>query len=397
MATVPGLPPADSPRSPAHALPPFIPGAELCRLFYEEAVRSIMDRRFPGLQHGAARLEAGSEVLGFDTATSMDHGWGPRVTLFVTPATWTPALAADIKDVLAAELLFEFLGFLTHFAQSSSIMTPTTQRPINHGVKLADAPRLLHSWLGIDVLDAWPPPTAEWLTAPEHILIEVVHGPVYRDDTGELATARERLRWYPHDVWLFLLASVWQRIGQEEAFPGRCGDVGDETGSLIIITARLVRDVMRLGLLMERQYAPYAKWLGTAFARLACAPRLTPLLLGALKADTWQQRDRHLADAYETLAAMHNALGVTPPLDTRSGPRYPERPYLGIAAERFVKAIVDQIQNEPLRRLAEQTHGPIGNTGHWIDSTDALSAAEWRPSYRRQYLDAFAAPAPNTP
>ena len=33
---------------------------------------------------------------------------------------------------------------------------------------------------------------------------------------------------------------------------------------------------MRLAFLMERQYAPYAKWLGPAFARLACAPRLTP-------------------------------------------------------------------------------------------------------------------------
>ncbi|MDQ3701875.1 MAG: DUF4037 domain-containing protein, partial [Chloroflexota bacterium] len=301
--------------------------AELCRLFYEEAVRPIMERRFPGLKYGAARLEAGSEVLGFDTATSMDHSWGLRVTLFITRAAWTPALATDIKDVMAAELPFELRGLPTHFTQSSSITTPSTQRPINHGVKLADAPRLLHAWLNMDVLGAWPPHTAEWLTAPEHHLRTVVCGPVYRDDTGELAIASQRLRWYPHDVWLYLLASVWQRIAQEEAFPGHCGDVGDEAGSLII-TGRLVRDVVRLGLLMERQYAPYAKWLGTAFARLACAPRLTPLLLGTLKADTWPERDRHLADAYETLAAMHNALGVTPPLDPSSGPRYPERPYL---------------------------------------------------------------------
>jgi hypothetical protein len=56
---------------------------------------------------------------------------------------------------------------------------------------------------------------------------------------------------------------------------------------------------MRLAFLMERQYAPYGKWLGSAFNRLACTPCLTPSLLGALGAETWQERDRHLAAAYE--------------------------------------------------------------------------------------------------
>jgi hypothetical protein len=231
-------------------------------------------------------------------------------------------------------------------------------------------------------------PTERWLTLDEQQLRAIVCGPVYRDDTGELALVRERLRWYPHDVWLYLLASQWQRISQEEAFPGRCGDVGDDVGSLIV-ASRLVRDVMRLGFLMERQYAPYAKWVGSAFARLACAPRLLPSLRGALTAGTWPERDRHLAAAYETAAELHDALGITPPLDARSGRRYPSRPYLGITAERFVKAIVAQIQDKPLRRLAECRHGPIGNTGHWIDSTDALFGDAWRRAQYRQYQEAL--------
>src|SRR5205823_3892249 len=90
-----------------------------------------------------------------------------------------------------------------------------------------------------------PIPTEEWLTLSEQQLRAIVCGPVYRDDTGELALARARLRWYPHDVWLYLLASMWKRVGQEEAFPGRCGDVGDEVGALIV-AGRLARDLMRL-------------------------------------------------------------------------------------------------------------------------------------------------------
>ena len=51
----------------------FIPGLELSRLFYQEAVRPILDAVFPGLPHSAALLGRGSEVLGFDDAMSTDH------------------------------------------------------------------------------------------------------------------------------------------------------------------------------------------------------------------------------------------------------------------------------------------------------------------------------------
>jgi hypothetical protein len=377
-------------------VPPFIPGAELCRLFYEEAVRPIMDRRYPGLRHGAARLEAGSEVLGFDTPISVDHGWGPRVTLFVTTSEWTAELAADVRRVMADEMPLEFRGYPTHFTQPWAVMTPATERPIDHGVRVADAAGLIQGWTGIDPLGEWPPPTVAWLTASSDHLRSVVCGPVYRDDTGELALARERLRWYPHDVWLYLLASIWRRISQEEAFPGRCGDVGDEVGSLIV-AGRLVRDVMRLGFLMERQYAPYPKWFGSAFARLACAPRLAPSLLGALKVETWRGRDRHLGAAYEVAAELHNALGITVPLDAKPHHRYPTRPYMGITASRFVKVITEQIRDEPLRRLAERRHGAIGTLEHWIDSTDALSGDDWRRAYHRQYEDALGASGAQMP
>ena len=43
--------------------------------------------------------------------------------------------------------------------------------------------------------------------------------------------------------------------------------MGDELGSAVL-GARLVESAMRLAFLMERTYAPYVKWFGTAFARL---------------------------------------------------------------------------------------------------------------------------------
>lgn len=56
----------------------FIPGIELSRRFYAEAVRPILDAHYPGLPHAAAHV--GSDVLGYDTEMSTDHFWGRRYT-----------------------------------------------------------------------------------------------------------------------------------------------------------------------------------------------------------------------------------------------------------------------------------------------------------------------------
>jgi hypothetical protein len=364
---------------------PFLPGLELCRGFYDEAVRPILDRHFPRLAHGAARLDNGSDVLGFDDPVSTDHGWGPRVTLYLAEADFTAALAAGVRRGLADELPLTFRGLPTHW--QGGMTTATDRRPVAHNVGVTTVRRFFAHDLGVDPLRAAPLTAAEWLVLSEQQLRATAAGAVYRDDTGELARARARLRWYPRDVWLYLLAAQWGRIGQEEAFPGRCGHVGDEVGSRVV-AARLVRDAMRLGFLMERQYPPYAKWFGTAFTRLTCAPRLLPHLEGALTGATWEARDRHLAQAYAALAERHNALGVTPPLSTAPGRRYPSRPYLGITAERFRDALVAQLPDGPLRDLAAGRHGDIGNTTQWIDSTDALTG-RWQPALLRLYREAL--------
>ncbi|MDQ5853182.1 MAG: hypothetical protein M3380_14150, partial [Chloroflexota bacterium] len=64
-------------------MPQFIPGLELSRRFYLEAVRPILAGHFPGLPHAAALIGPGSDVLGFDTEMSTDHDWGPRVFIFL--------------------------------------------------------------------------------------------------------------------------------------------------------------------------------------------------------------------------------------------------------------------------------------------------------------------------
>ena len=161
---------------------------------------------------------------------------------------------------------------------------------------------------------------------------------------------------------------------------GRAGFAGDEIGSALI-GARLVRDLMRLCFLLEKTYAPYPKWFGTAFKQLSCAEGLSPSLRAALASTTWQERERHLCDAYRLVAEMHNRLGITEPVPT--APRdFFGRPFRVIELHGFADALSSRIDDEDIRRLARR---PIGGIDLFSDSTDLVSYASWRATLRKLY------------
>ncbi|MEV6931724.1 DUF4037 domain-containing protein [Dactylosporangium sp. NPDC051485] len=342
----------------------FISGVELSRRLYRDAVEPLLARHFPGLPHTAALIGPGSEVLGFDTERSTDHDWGPRLQLFL--ATSDEDLFGKLDELLSSRLPPTIAGYPTSLVATehgTRHLRHTTGR-VQHGVVIASLSSWLSGHLGFDPLTTIT--ARDWLATPTQTLAEVTAGAVHHDGLGLLHPARQALAWYPDDVWRYVLACQWQRISQEEAFVGRCGEVGDELGSAVV-AARLVRDLMRLCLLLHRTYPPYSKWLGTAFARLPVAAQLTPALTAALTADNWHDREAALVIAYEAVAALHNNLGLTAPVDPRVR-SYHNRPFRVLHAERFAQALLAGIDDPVLRAL------PVtGAIDQFVDSTDALS------------------------
>jgi hypothetical protein len=342
---------------------PFVSGLELARLFYAGSVQPLLERRFPGLPHSAALIGPGSEILGFDTSRSVDHDWGPRLQVFLADDDADAGLAAQVMDLLAAALPAEFRGYPTAFALSKD----PSGTPVHH-VVVAGLRRWLTGALGFDPLTSIG--LTDWLATPCQLLAGITGGTVFHDGLAAagpgLGRARARLRWYPRDIWLYVLACQWQRLSQEEPFPGRCAETGDELGSMMI-AARLARDLMRLVLLAERRYPPYSKWLGTAFERAPAGRAMRPILTAALAAPSWPDRERYLCEAYELAARLHNSLALTAPLDPAVRPTFYDRPYRVLDAGRFVAALRAQIRDERVRSL------PLtGAVDQFIDSTDAV-------------------------
>jgi len=331
-------------------MPEYFRGLELSRAFYAEAVAPLIG----DVPHAAAFLGWGSDVIGFDTVRSTDHGWGPRLQVFVSAEDTGP-----LQELIAAELPAEFQGWPTHFGWDA--------RPYKHHVEVATLAEWFRGRLGFDATDGVP--LQAWLTTPQQRLLEVTAGAVFHDGLGELTEAREVLAWYPDEVWLWLLGCQWRRVAQEEHFVGRTAEVGDELGSRLL-AGRLVRDLMRLSFLLERRYAPYGKWLGSGFAELDAYSELARPLAEVLTADTYEQREAALVSAVEALALRHNALGVTSPADP-SVRQFKSRPFLVLDSDRFANACFERVTEPWLKSLP-----PVGGIDQFADSTDVLSYPE---------------------
>jgi hypothetical protein len=328
------------PAYPGGIVMEFMPGLAVSRRLHDEVVAKALS----GLRYAAGRVDGGSDLLGFDTARSMDHDWGPRLQVFVADRADVPGVRAAVD----AALPVTFHGI------------PTRPWP-NGGEQVGVTVYALDDYLAdsLAVPDARHPTFEDWLALPTQRLAEFTGGAVFRDDLGGLTQARAALRWYPDDVWRYVLAAQWKRIDQEEPFVGRCGELGDDLGGRVV-AARLARDLMRLFLLLERRYPPYSKWLGTAFSRLDAAPHHD--LAAALAAADWRERERHLVAAASAAGRRTNDIFGTA-VDPAPR-RFHDRPIMVVGGARFAAALADAgPRGRPL----------VGAVDQWVDSTDVLS------------------------
>lgn len=339
--------------------PRFVPAAELCRDFYAEVLAPALG----GIPHAAGLLGAGSEVLGLDTARSTDHDWGPRTSLFVSPER-VPA----VRALVASALPKCYRGWPLRISYD--------ELPPEHRVTVDAWSHWLRGELGVD--PTMPLSSVDWLLIPTQRLLGVVAGPVFADPDQQLSDTRRRLHWYPDAVWWWVMACQWQRVAQEEPFVQRTAEVGDQLGSAVV-TARLVRDAMRLALLMARRYPPYSKWLGSAFSRMEHSDRLDRHLAAALTAGDLPTREAALASAYEALARRHAGLPGATALDPGVR-RFHDRPALVLAADRFVVDCLERVDDPYLRALPL-----IGSIDQWADSTDLLMRPTLIAHARRLY------------
>ena len=185
----------------------------------------------------------------------------------------------------------------------------------------------------------------------------------FEDSVGTITTIRDRLRWYPDELWRYVVATSWARLAEELPLVGRAGIRGDELGSAVI-GARLVSIAMHLGFQLERSWAPYPKWFGIAFQALPNGSACTPALSATLIAASWQDRQAHLVHACEQLYEVQRATS----LPTVDGPvigPFHDRPFRVVRQE-----AIDALTTSP---LPDAPIG-VGSIDQWTESVALLAA-----------------------
>lgn len=357
----------------------FIKGLELCKGFFFDVAKPILNKRYPFLKYSAGLIGYGSDVLGYDDAVSRDHMWGPRFYLFLSPQDI--AQKEKIFQTFAEEFPYQYKGYSVNFTEPNPKDLVQHPQSINEGavnplVFIQTLDEFLIDQLGTAALSELQP--LDWLTFSEHRLLSIVAGTMFADGLG-IADQILPLRYYPKDVKNYLIASNWDIIASEQAFVKRCGECGDEIGSLLIC-ARIAERLMRLCFLYQETYAPYSKWFGTAFHHLDVDQNIKNLIEQSLHSQDLDLREDAIVKAQALVAALHNESGITKPV------AYEVESYYGreikvIFADKFAEATSKELKGTVLE------HIPLIGSLSQVGGLSAISDdCRYRTNIRNLYV-----------
>jgi hypothetical protein len=358
----------------------FIKGKQLCEQFFFEIAEPLLKKHFPTLLYSAGLLGYGSDVLGYDDIVSTDHMWGPRFYLFLNEEDFH--LKPSIMKCFSESFPYEYQGFSVNFStpnpNDGGVQTPEniSEGYVNPLIFIHTFEEFLENYLGRSDVDGFT--SLDWLSFSEHRLLALTAGNIFADNLN-LQNTLDKLSYYPENVRRYLLFSNWELISQEQAFVKRCASVNDEIGS-ILACARISDRLMRLAFLYKKQYAPYSKWLGTAFTGLDIDDKIKQCIHHALKASSISGREKNLVTAQKLVADLHDISGITEPVRAEIT-NYFGRDICVISADRIAEKIQKTFDDDLFSSMP-----PLGT----LSQIPNLTSISDKPEYQRRIKHLYA-------
>ena len=266
-------------------------GLELARAFFEEYGKPMLEGFPELLPYLAAGLTgSGSECFGYDDEISRDHDFEPGFCIFLPGEETLDRKNAFMLERAYTKLPKEFQGF------RRSQMQPVGGA--RHGVLRTSDFFLAKTGTPDGQLSL-----TDWLTVPEATLAEAVNGDIFFDNYGEVSRIRQRLAYYPEDIWRKKLAGHLLLMAQSGQYNyTRC--LGhNETGAAQMAVFEYARSCMQVVFLLNRTYQPYYKWSFRAMRSLEKLPILAELLEYLISSDNSGESAEEKSRVIEDIAA----------------------------------------------------------------------------------------------
>lgn len=219
---------------------------QLCRLYFEEYGRPMIEMKFPQIadRYAAGLVGEGSGCFGYDDEISTDHDFGPGFCIWLTDEDFA-AVGAELQEAYDS-LPDEFMGF-----SRSNIAAKD-----RFGVMTVGG--FYESFTGCPAV---PESDMDWFLISETNLATVTNGQVFVDKLGEFTRIRKGLlEFYPNDVLLKKLAARCAVISQsgQYNFP-RCQKRGDVVAANLAL-AKFAESAMSMAHLLCKKPTPFYKW-----------------------------------------------------------------------------------------------------------------------------------------
>lgn len=241
-------------------------GLDLSHQYYLAYGKPMLETMFPGAVNRIASglVGEGSDCLGFDDEISHDHDWGAGFCFWLSDQDYE-LFGPDLQrryDLLPDS----FLGYPKK--------APSELAAGRIGVLIMS--EFYHRYTGH--LEG-PQSLKDWLRVPEHFLATATNGQVFADPSGEFTRIRERLlAFYPEDIRLKLIAKRCATLAQAGQYNVPRAILRGEWVAAQLALSEFIQAACSVVYLLNRRYAPFAKWIHRGLQDLPILSRVFFLL-----------------------------------------------------------------------------------------------------------------------
>ena len=225
-----------------------VSGLKISRLYYEQFGKQMISEKFPEYEDRIAvgLVGSGSECFGFDDEISRDHDFGPGFCMWLAKEDYKKIGKKLQKEYDA--LPKEFMGYRRLETKNAGkrVGVFTVGKFYKQFTGIKRAPKTDEEWLGINEAD----------------LAHVTNGEVFADELGGFSYIRNRIKaYYPDRVWRLRIAQTAALMSQtgQYNYP-RMIKRGDRLTANVYLYD-FVKNTLQMMYLLNRQYAPYVKWM----------------------------------------------------------------------------------------------------------------------------------------
>lgn len=230
-------------------------GIDVARSFFEGWGLPYLQSEYPQLADRVAALVCGgSQCLGNDDELSRDHGWGPHFTLVLTGLDMR-RFGRGMATRTNSDAPREWNGYALRGGSSTrSVEVAGINRWFRELVRCERPPHTEKGW---------------YHKTREDNLCMLRKATVFHDPLGEWTARRASFHYFPARVRAWRardeLYNIWH-FGQYN-FLDRLTRRRDPV-AIALALGRFSEGVMRLSLVLAREYCPYWKWLAAEFRKL---------------------------------------------------------------------------------------------------------------------------------